>query len=418
MNDNEKQFEDFVRGIKFDDTPSPTHRDKLEQDLLAAVRKQPRQKKQPFEIWRIIMKSGITKFAAAAVILIVALYLFIGNFGSAAWAIEQTIEALKGFSAVHMTGTVMDEYGVPKHFEMWMRANKSLTFSKDAVLHVIDSGVIQWVKDGNTYTYIPQNNTVYYENAITAGVAQWPGPSLFKLLAAAEDTKTVRGKDPATGREQVTLLCSLISALGPQSYSVKFDVETKLPIELAQWGNLDRRGAPFFHARQITYYEDLPDSIFIVEYPKNANRVEKEMTIPESSIGLLSDPRCGIPADGLSKEEAARLLLKQAYQALIDDDYNQFRKLCPAASTWSDELLRYIVHGDDPQHRVVEIVKIGPICKEGYSKLGLIVAVPCVVKTKGGMIGEDKMIVQFRNIGGKFSCVLHGPYGLSREIEQ
>jgi len=417
MNDNEKQFENFVRGIEFDDTPSPKHRDKLEQDLLAAVRKQPWQKEQPLEIWRIIMKSGITKLAAAAAILIVALYVLIGNSGSAAWAIEQTIEALKGYGAVHMAGTVTDEYGAQKGYEMWMRANKARTFSKDAVLHVIDSGVIMWVEDGSTYTYIPQNNTVYYENAITTGVAQWPGPSLIKLLAAAEDTKTIRGKDPATGREQVTLLCSLISSLGPQSYLVKFDVETKLPIELAQWNNMDRRGAPFFHARQITYYEDLPDSVFTVEYPKNANRVEKEMTIPESSIGLLSDPCCGISAEGLSKEDAARLLLRRAYQALIDDDFSKFRKLCPAASTWSDELLRYIVHGDDPQHRVVEIVKIGPICKEGYSKLGPIVAVPCIVKTKGGIVGEDKMIVQFRNIGGKPSCVLHGPYGLSREIE-
>jgi len=40
MNDSEKQFENFVRGIKFDDTPDPEHRDKLEQDLLAALAKQ------------------------------------------------------------------------------------------------------------------------------------------------------------------------------------------------------------------------------------------------------------------------------------------------------------------------------------------------------------------------------------------
>ena len=29
MNDREKQFEDFVRDIKFDDTPDANHRDKL-----------------------------------------------------------------------------------------------------------------------------------------------------------------------------------------------------------------------------------------------------------------------------------------------------------------------------------------------------------------------------------------------------
>jgi hypothetical protein len=66
MNDNEKQFEDFVRDIKFNDTPDPEHRDKLEQDLVAAFQKQPRH----INIWRTIMKSRITKLAAAAIILI------------------------------------------------------------------------------------------------------------------------------------------------------------------------------------------------------------------------------------------------------------------------------------------------------------------------------------------------------------
>ncbi len=40
MNDKEKQFEEFVRTIKFDDTPDHSHRDKLEQDLLAVLGKQ------------------------------------------------------------------------------------------------------------------------------------------------------------------------------------------------------------------------------------------------------------------------------------------------------------------------------------------------------------------------------------------
>lgn len=412
MTENEKQFENFVRGIKFDDRPDPEHRDKLEQDLLAAFHKQPRQ----IKIWRTIMKSRITKFTAAAAILIVVLYMLVGNSGPTAWAIEQTIEALQDFGAVHMVGTVMDEYGAEKGCEIWMRANKARTLSKDAVTH-IDNGVIQWIDDGSTYTYIPQNNTVYYENAIMAGIAPWPGPILINLFASADDVETIRGTDPATGREQITLLGSLVSSFGPQSYSVKFDVETKLPIAMTLWSNMERRGAPAFRAWQITYYENLPDSMFTVKYPEDAHFVEKELTIPEGSIGLLSIPQYGMSTEGLSKEEAARLIIRRAYQALIDDDYNEFRKLCPAASTWSDKFLRYAVHGKDPQQRVVEIVEIGSICKEGRSKLGPIVAVPCIVRTKGGTMREDKVIVQFRNIGGKPSCVFQGPYGLPREIE-
>jgi len=69
MNDSEKQFEKFVRGIKFNDTPDPNHRDKLEQKLLAALAKQPQQER----IWRIIMKTKIAKFVAAAVIAVAVL---------------------------------------------------------------------------------------------------------------------------------------------------------------------------------------------------------------------------------------------------------------------------------------------------------------------------------------------------------
>ena len=67
MNYNEQQFEDLVSNIKFDDTPDPDHRNKLEQDLLGVLAKQtPRR----IKIWRIIMKSQITKLAGAAVIII------------------------------------------------------------------------------------------------------------------------------------------------------------------------------------------------------------------------------------------------------------------------------------------------------------------------------------------------------------
>ena len=40
MNDNERQFEDFVSNINFDETPDPSHRDKLEEDLLHVLAKQ------------------------------------------------------------------------------------------------------------------------------------------------------------------------------------------------------------------------------------------------------------------------------------------------------------------------------------------------------------------------------------------
>jgi len=392
--------------------------EKVLDDAMLAYENNMKTKKSDLKpnLWRTIMKNRMTQMAAAAVILIAVLYMLIGKMGPTTWAIEQSIEALRDYSGVYMAGTVMDEYGTQKGCELWMRANKSLTSSKDTIIRV-DNGVIQWVEDGSTYTYVPQNNTVYYENAVIAGMSQWPGPTLLELFAFSESTETIRGINPATGHEQVTLLSSFIDAHGTKSYSITFDAKTKLPVELVEWNNLDRRGAPAFHIRQITYYEDLPDSIFKVEYPTNANRVEKELTIPESSVGLLGDPQDGISAEGLSRQEAVELLLRQVYQAVMNEDFDRLRKLCPTIATVSDEFLRYLMQSEKPELRTEEIVEIGPIFKEGHSKIGPIVAVPCIIRTRGGTLREDKMIVQFRNIGGKSSCVFHGPYGMPHEIE-
>ncbi len=368
-------------------------------------------------IWRIIMKSNASKLAVAVIIVgIILSYFAFDRMGSTAWALEDTIEVLRDFRAIHMMGAFADKGSSEQGCEIWMRANKALTRSKDLVIK-INSGVVQWVEDGKTYIYVPQENKVYYEDAVTAGMAQWPGPILFETLANAKDSKIIRGRDPATGCERATLLCSLFSVLGPQSWMIEFDVKTKLPISISNWDNLDRRGTPFFKASKITYYEELPDSMFAVTFPDGAQLVETPLTIHESSLGLLSNPDSGISAEGLSRQEACQKILRQMFEAIVAEDFDELKRLCPACATWGDELLKYIVLGKPDEERVAEIVEIRPICKEGHTKLGPIVVVPWILKSKNGSMREDKQIIQFRDFGGRISCVIHGPYGLPRELE-
>ena len=75
MIENERQFENFVRQLKFDDTPDYRHRDKLEQRLLAALAQSPQREQSRLNIWRIIMQSWTHKRLVAAVLL---LAVFIG----------------------------------------------------------------------------------------------------------------------------------------------------------------------------------------------------------------------------------------------------------------------------------------------------------------------------------------------------
>jgi len=167
MIDNEKQFESFVRGIKFDDTSDPGHRDKLEQDLLCALAKQePRQ----IKVWRTIMKSKITKLATAAVIvLVIALSVSILDSSTTpAYAIEQTIEAFKNVQFMHIvrcdeTGQVQDERwieigpdGIQARYRQDTPGRIFVVDNRENIFiyHRDKNTVLLYGQDGQRYTWI------------------------------------------------------------------------------------------------------------------------------------------------------------------------------------------------------------------------------------------------------------------------
>jgi hypothetical protein len=223
--------------------------------------------------------------------------------------------------------------------------------------------------------------------------------------------------DPATGRDRVTLLCSLVGAEGPQSWRVEFDATGRLPVSFACWQNLDRSGPPTYDITRITYYKELPDSLFDVHIAGDPAHVDKPLAVPEESLSLLYVPDDGLPTEGLPQSEAAAKIVRACYQAVIGGDLAQLRKLCPLCKGWNDETLRALILKTGRASRIVEIVKIGPIRKMGESDLGPLVVVPAVLRQADGTNAEEKTIVQFRHLGGRASCVIHGPYGVSRDVE-
>ena len=363
-------------------------------------------------IWKIIMRNNISKLAATIIIIAVALsFLVFDKFNNTAWALSDAIEALKDYKAVYMVGAFPGGTA-----EIWMRANKTGTQSTDVIVKG-SHGAITWTKDGSTYHYEPGQNTVYFEPALTVGMSQWLGPDLLKMLSHVEDAEIVRGKDSATGRERVMLMCSMIDVNGAQSWIIEFDVTSKLPVSMKHWQNLDRSGPPSFDAFKITYYEKLPDSMFEVHIPGSPAYVEKPLTIPDVNIGLLSNPRDGISTEGMTQQEAAEKAVRSLYQAVIDQDLDQLRIISPLCRNLGDEFLRAIIFKPDKDDRIAEILEIGKILQTGHSKLGPIAAIPAVLRLQDGRKVEEKMIVQFRELGGKSSCVVPGPYGVPREIE-
>src|SRR4030042_5534879 len=179
--------------------------------------------------WRFIMKNNASKLAAGILIRAILLSLLVfEKLSSPAWALSETIEVLRDFGGLHMIGTVTID-GQEKGTEIWMQANKSKTSSQDTVAR-ITNGIVQWAKDGSTYTYIPEQNTVYYENAVTAGASPWIGPAMLEMLGKMEGTKIIKGKDPVTGGGRVTLIGSIQNVNGFNEYVIEFDTEKKQPV--------------------------------------------------------------------------------------------------------------------------------------------------------------------------------------------
>jgi outer membrane lipoprotein-sorting protein len=286
MTDREKEFENFVRDIRFDDKPDYNHRDKLEQNLLAVLDKQSRLKPQVLNIWRIIMKSQITKLATAAVIIIAFTIsvTILNKTTSTVWAIEQSIEVLSKYNAILFEGSesLLDENGnlQRRDKKTWAAASEDQT-RVEKERHEV-GGVPTLITNGKeTWRYDPQTNTVI-KNLPYGTPEGWIGSRFFEQLntfresGVISDWEVTYGKDPVTSKQRAFLKVAWLDKRynGPRSMWFEFDVESKLVVSMRQWENANWKGPPRIVSEKITYYENLPDELFEFEIPEGATVIE------------------------------------------------------------------------------------------------------------------------------------------------
>ena len=233
--------------------------------------------------WRIIMKSQITKFAAAAVIILAAALsiVILNKSATPAWAIEQTVESLENIQSIVISGT--DRYGDESMlFKLWFRFKDKDSNSFE--LRYASDRQIVVVKNTSAWAYWPKDNKVkVYENVTTSenmmrdlyGVYQlaelnpWITAMVFEMLKSfTDDWQETYGKDDKTGRKCVFVTCSY----KPLCISFWFvcDVENKLIIEGKYWRNVSREGQPECHAINFAYNEAIPNEIFNFQIPEGA----------------------------------------------------------------------------------------------------------------------------------------------------
>ncbi|HUW18885.1 MAG TPA: tetratricopeptide repeat protein [Sedimentisphaerales bacterium] len=251
MTDDERQFENFVRQTEFDDTPDPNHRDRLERHLLRALGKRP---PRQIEFWRIAMKSKITKLAAAAVILI-AVVLSVAILDKSipsAYALEQTIDAIKSVRFMHIVRGPREnkDYGDERWIEIMPDGSQGrYRQHMPPRLFVVDDRktVFAYRENKNTVVlYDPNDQSFTWYGNPGKWLAELADGNLTPIVEEYVDYKGRAAhlvRDPRTSRK------------------VYIDTQTKLPIA---YGGYD-----------ITYEEPPKGTFDIPPVPEGAILVDK-----------------------------------------------------------------------------------------------------------------------------------------------
>ncbi|MCF7974959.1 MAG: hypothetical protein K9N55_14165 [Phycisphaerae bacterium] len=162
MNDHEKYLQEFVREIPFD-APDGAHRDALKRQLLNAF---PRHRLQPaghpVGVWRTIMKSRITKVAAAAAIVFAALLSlnFFDRTSGIAWAsVAQRLETIKTV-AYSITADIKGLPGTPEGYVTHTGQDVQVSYEQGAVR--IDTSLQTPRGPRNTRTYLLLDERVMF----------------------------------------------------------------------------------------------------------------------------------------------------------------------------------------------------------------------------------------------------------------
>lgn len=221
------------------------------------------------------MKVKITKLAAAAAVITVAAVLARSLWDKStptAYAIEQTIEAMRKITTIHILGTTWDS----GQLDIWVTTDPE-TGEHDHFY--IDSPYSTTVATpGEAYIYDKQANKVTHligGHDIRSDVRFGRFIEDMSDVAKSLDTE-IRIDfvyDPERGKEVILLV------LEHESHTLesKIDPETKLPLSMVMKASAQPQPGHYGQSLDEIYYDlPLPEGIFEFEIPDGAEVIEKQ----------------------------------------------------------------------------------------------------------------------------------------------
>lgn len=358
-------------------------------------------------IWRIIMKKPITKLATVAAIILIAVFgiTFLDHSVTPAYAIEQTIEALKNTKIVHML--CRDWNG--KKFEMWMSLNAEgypeycYSYWPDYEVTNISTPTVSYQYNKKMNRVLISKGNLYHFDIRFDKMFEDIQEAVLKN---ENNVKVYREAASSGGKNLIVAICEEDA----ETWKIFIDPETKLPVGLHCLKGRNRPGDFIRDFDEIRFDEELPAGIFEFEMPEGA-----VVTDMDQQRQLLDDANNGISAEGLTKQQAAEEIAREYWQYIIEKDLEKAKKVYPSISLSSAEEVEKRYHKCFGDSLPSEFLESGKLYIENNCGLGEIL--PCILMFEDGRKKEINIIIRFRNIGGKSSCVIAGHYGYPVEID-
>jgi len=222
-------------------------------------------------IWRIIMKSRITKLAAAAVIII-AVILAISlwdNSTPTAYAIEQTIEAMRKVTTARCFVTTI----TGEQIEMWIKVNPQTGENDHFYMDSLDKTVVS--SPDETYMYHKSKNVVIHLKGGGHVVSHVRfGRFIEDMVDAAKSINgQVKIKSHSIDDEKPVIL--LMIETDELTLESKVDSDTKLPMSMhLKFKGKPQPGQIGQNIDEMCYDLPLPEGIFEFEIPEGAQVIE------------------------------------------------------------------------------------------------------------------------------------------------
>ena len=359
----------------------------------------------PLKIRKIIMKSPITKLAAAAVIIFIVV-LGINPPTKPAWAIEQTIEALKHIKAVYICGYTNYKGSGRVPFELWARPDSTDgSASGDFKLVEGDKHIsLSSEKSNLTYVYskYPTVDVAYITEGLNRSSTPYPTSNLFEQIKVlAKNWKEDYRRDEITGRDSVFVTFDGIPVNDAGYWLFEFDLETKLPVRASVWWDANYQGEPHIEIDKMIFDKEIPDDIFTFEIPHEAEVIDCRILRQ-----LLDDnSNYGINVDELSAYDSCRIAVTEYWQAVIERDWAMVTNLRPLAAGQELEYLQAMYDQNEP----AELIGITGL--NHINDPGTFAEVFYEIRLKNGEIKQGILNVELRLTNSGKIAVIAGSVG-------